>query len=90
MVNEAPGSCVMDSSKVGAQRNITLVGSIQSLLLRKRIHGYERKSNEDEIKSIDKREGTGARLATLDWILISGMFTSFIIIVSLLIKMSSN
>ena len=90
MGNEVPDSIILDSCKTGSWRSRTLVNSIQSLLLRKRIQGSEKKSNEHEMQSLDKQDITRGRLATLDWILICGMLTSFIIIVGLLILMLSN
>ena len=89
MGNEVPDSIIIDSSKAGNWRSRTLVNSIQSLLLRKRIQGSEG-SNEHKLQSSDKLERTRGRLLALDCILICGMLTSFITIVGLLILMSSN
>lgn len=89
--NQASDDNIMDGSKTGKQRSRTLVNSIQSLLLRRRIQASEKRSDEQEVQSIVQQETKiGSSLATLDWLLMGGMFTSFIVIVALLVLMSSH
>lgn len=89
MESEAPNdSIIIDSSKPGNWRSRTLVNSIQCLLLRKKMRGPEKMTNEHEIDKQGRR--ARGRLATLDWILVAGMFASFIIIVALLFVMTSS
>lgn len=82
MGNEA--SIIVDSLKPGNWSGRILANSISSLLLRKRMQGSEKKSDEHEMQNMEERRNT-SRCTTLDWILVGGMFASFIVMVMLLI-----
>lgn len=83
-----PIDIVMDRNHTG--RNF--IGSIQSLLVRKRSCGPEKKSECNTFKSSNdhQTEGTRRKLVAVDYMLLSGMALSFLTSVVLLILISSK
>ncbi|CAL9041102.1 uncharacterized protein LOC135622783 [Musa acuminata AAA Group] len=83
-----PIDIVMDRNHRG--RNF--IGSIQSLLVRKRSCGPEKKSECNTFKSSNdhQTEGTRRKLVAVDYMLLSGMALSFLTSVVLLILISSK
>ncbi|XP_008807670.1 threonylcarbamoyladenosine tRNA methylthiotransferase-like [Phoenix dactylifera] len=91
--DEAPVAIVINSSTTRNHIGRNFISSLQSMLLRKRRQqGSMRMNDVDANKFLENQETRrmSGKLATMDWILLSGMIVSFLTTIALLILLSSR
>lgn len=91
--DEAPVAIVINSSTTRSQIGRIFISLAQSMLLKRRQQGSMRMNEVNANKFPENRETrrmSGSKLATMDWILLSGMIVSFLTTIALLILLSSR